>query len=106
VAQIPAPNLRVRLKRFFVTSILTVVGAAAITFIVDYAIFRLRVAANWNPYGSVIVDHYDAIPQKSGKTQFIFDPPAPQTCVHALFPHAGSLPCWYLSRHPEQRTNY
>jgi hypothetical protein len=25
--------------------------------------------------------------------------------VHALFPHAGALPCWYLSRHPEQRTD-
>jgi len=43
--------------------------------------------------------------QKNGKTQFIFDPPAPETCVHALFPHAGMQPCWYLSRHPEQRTN-
>jgi hypothetical protein len=111
VSQFPAPNLpvanlRVRLRRFFVASILTIAGAAAISFILDYAVFRLRVAENWAPYGSVIVEHYDAIPQKSGKTQLIFDPPAPQTCVNALFPHAGDLPCWYLSRHPEQRTSY
>jgi hypothetical protein len=106
VEQIPAPNLRVRLRRFFFASILAIAGIAVLSFVLDYAIFRLRVAANWNPYGSVTVEHYDAIPQKSGKTQFIFDPPQPQTCVHALFPHAGALPCWYLSRHPEQRTNY
>jgi hypothetical protein len=106
VNQPPSPNLRARLRRFFVVSVLTIVGVAAISFILDYAIFRFRVAANWTPYGSVIVEHYDAIPQKSGKTQFIFDPPAPQTCVNALFSHAGDLPCWYLSRHREQRTSY
>ena len=56
-------------------------------------------------YGSVTVNHYYAVLQKNGKTQFIFDPPQAQTCVHALFPHGGWLPCWYLSRHPEQRTD-
>ena len=99
------PNLRVRLKRALLATVLTVVGVAALAFGLDYAVFRLRVAANWNPYGSVTVDHYYAVLQKSGKTEFIFDPPGPQTCVHALFPHEGWLPCWYLSRHPEQRTD-
>lgn len=79
---------------------------AAIAFVLDYTIFRVRVAESWNPYGSVIVTRYDAIPQKSGKTQLIFDPPAAQTCVNSLFPHDGSTPCWYLSRYPEQQTNY
>lgn len=87
------------------TAIVILIGVAALTWITDFAVFKVRVAANWNPYGSVTVDHYYAIPQKSGKTQLIFDPPAPQTCVHAMFPHAGWQPCWYLSRHPEQRTD-
>jgi hypothetical protein len=43
--------------------------------------------------------------QKNGKTQFIFDPPGPESCVNALFPHSGMQPCWYLRRNPEQRTN-
>jgi hypothetical protein len=93
------------LKRFFVGTMVTVAGAAVLVFAADYAVFRVRVAANWNPYGSVTVDHYYAVAQKNGKTQFIFDPPQPQTCVHALLPHAGWQPCWYLSRHPEQRTD-
>ena len=99
------PNLRVRLRRIFVAVILTVVGAAVLAYGLDYAVFRVRAAINRNAYGSVTVNHYYAVLQKNGKTQFIFDPPQAQTCVHALFPHAGWLPCWYLSRHPEQRTD-
>jgi hypothetical protein len=76
-----------------------------LAFGIDSGLFRLRVAANRNPYDSVMVRHSYAVQQKNGKTQFIFDPPAPERCVHALFPHSGMQPCWYLSRHPEQRTN-
>jgi hypothetical protein len=85
--------------------VLFVLATALISFGVDFAIFRVRVAANRNPYGSVVVTRYYAVLQKNGKTQFIFDPPAPEPCVHALFPHSDVLPCWYLNRHPEQRTN-
>ena len=86
-------------------TILALLAFAVLAFGSDWAMYRIRVAANWNAYGSVTVNHYDAILQKNGKTTFIFDPPAPQTCVNALFPHAGYLPCWYLSRHPDQVTN-
>jgi hypothetical protein len=71
----------------------------------DFGLFRVRVAANRDPYGSVVVRRTYAVLQKNGKTQFIFDPPAPENCVNALFPHSGMQPCWYLRRHPEQRTN-
>ena len=98
-------NLRARLQRFFLYTILSLIGAAVLAFVVDFLVFRLRVAANWSPYGSVTVSHYYAVAQKNGKTQFIFDPPQPWTCVHALFPRDGSLPCWYLDHHPEQRTD-
>ena len=97
--------LRVRLRRLFVAAILYMVGAAALAFGLDWAIFRIRVAANWNAYGSVTVDHYYAVAQKNGKTNFIFDPPGPQVCVNAVLPHAGDFPCWYLRRNPEQVTN-
>jgi len=86
-------------------AILMLLAAVALTFAVDLAIFRVRVAANWNPYGSVTVDHYYAVGEKSGKTEFMFDPPQNQPCSHSLFPQSGYQPCWYLSRHPEQRTN-
>jgi len=101
----PAPNLRTRLLRIFVAAIALVVGASALAFGLDYAVFRLRVAANRNAYGAVTVNHYTAVLQKNGKTTLTFDPPTPWTCVNSLFPHQGWLPCWYLSRHPDQRTD-
>ncbi len=100
-----AAKLRERLRRVFVGIVVCGLGAAVLTFGVDLGLFRLRVAAQRNPYGSVVVSRSYAVLQKNGKTQFIFDPPTPETCVKALFPHSGMQPCWYLSRHPEQRTN-
>ena len=100
-----AAKLRERLRRIFVGMVVCGMGAAILTFGVDLGLFRLRIAARRNPYGSVVVRRSYAVQQKNGKTQFIFDPPAPETCVKALFPHSGLLPCWFLSRYPEQRTN-
>jgi hypothetical protein len=98
-------KLRELLRRIFLGVMLSMLGTVFVTFGVDFGLLRLRVALNREPYGSVVVSHYYAVQQKNGKTQFIFDPPAAQTCVNALYPHAGMQPCWYLRRHPEQRTN-
>lgn len=100
-----AAKLRDRLRRIFLGTVVFALGTAILTFGVDLGLFRLRAAAQRNPYGSVVVSRSYAVLQKNGKTQFIFDPPTPETCVKALFPHSGMQPCWYLSRHPEQRTN-
>jgi len=94
-----------KLKRVLGIAVLGMAVVAAVVYVLDYGVFRIRVAANWNPYGSVTVDPYYAVAQKSGKTQFIFQEPQPQTCIHALLPHSGFSPCWYLSRHPEPRTD-
>jgi len=97
--------LRERLRRIFLGGVLLLLAIAILTYGIDFALFRARVAANRNPYGSVVVRHYYSVAQKNGRTQFIFDPPAAESCVNSLFPHAGLQPCWYLSRHPERRTD-
>jgi hypothetical protein len=97
--------VRARIKRGFILSLLAVIGTAALAFALDFLVFEIRVMAKYSPYGSVVVNPYYAVLMKDGKTQFIFNPSYPQTCVNALFPHAGSLPCWYLSRHPDRRTD-
>jgi hypothetical protein len=99
-----AAKLREQVRRIFLGILLFTLSTAILTFVIDLGLFRLRVALNRNPYGSVVVTHSYAVMQKNGKTQFIFDPPAPETCVHALFPHSEMQPCWYLNRHREQRT--
>jgi hypothetical protein len=92
------------LKRLLVVMLLSLVTLTIVAYIVDFAIFRYRVAAN-HAFGQVTVTSYDAVQQKNGKTEFLFDPPQAQTCVNSLFPRAGYLPCWYLERHPERRTD-
>jgi hypothetical protein len=93
------------LKRLIVVGLSVVLCGTLLAYAVDYIVFRYRVAANRHPFGQMTVSSYDAVKQKNGKTEFIFNPPEQQTCVHAVFPHAGFVPCWYLQRHTEPRTN-
>ena len=75
-------------------------------YVVDDLFVRFRIPPRQQPFGTVTVERYDAIPEKNGKVEFGFEPPVQQTCVRSLFPHLGYPPCWYLSRHAEQRINY
>jgi hypothetical protein len=69
----------------------------------DFLLLRYRITTNHGPFGTVTVRPYYAVPQKNHKTEFLFDEPQDQTCVHSLFPHLGDQPCWYLSTHKDQR---
>lgn len=87
------------IKRLFIGIVLTV----AAIYLVDYAVLRFRIATNHDPFGTVTVRPYYAVPQKNHKTEFLFDDPQNETCVHSLFPHSGDSPCWYLDKHREKR---
>ena len=97
-------RIRHFLKRLLGVTLLSVAGVSLVAYAVDYGVFRYRVGTN-RAFGQVTVTSYDAVQQKNGKTEFLFDPPQAQTCVNSLFPRAGYVPCWYLQRHTEQRTN-
>jgi hypothetical protein len=104
VSAVLSVRIRSFLKRLVVVTILSAAGVTLIAYGVDYGVFRSRMAAN-EGFGQVTINRYDAVEQKSGKTVFLFEPPQAQTCVNSLFPRAGYLPCWYLRRHSEQRTD-
>ena len=91
------------IARFLRRAVVTALIVIACVYAVDFAIVRIRMASKSSVFGSVAVRPYYAVPQKNKKTEFIFDDPQEQTCVHALFPQAGNMPCWYLARHSEQR---
>jgi len=103
------PVFRARIKYFLKCAIFvglsSALGLTLLTYAADYGVFRYRVATNRHPFSQITVTSYDAVLQKNGKTEFLFNPPEAQTCVNALFPRAGYVPCWYLQRHTEQRTN-
>jgi hypothetical protein len=105
VTPVLSDGIKRRLKRVIVIGITSALGLTALAYAVDYSVFRYRISTNRQPFGQITVMSYDAIPQKSGRTQFIFNPPQAQTCANALFPQGGYVPCWYLQRHTEQRTD-
>jgi hypothetical protein len=73
----------------------------------DYLYVRLRIALPQLGKGldSVHMERLYAIPLKSGKLEYDFDPQQPEVtlpCVRSLFPHMGYRPCWYLKRQSEK----
>ncbi|MGB8473848.1 MAG: hypothetical protein WCE61_07180 [Candidatus Acidiferrum sp.] len=92
-------TLRVLTKRVLIAVIL----AAALVYAGDFVYFRVRMMHPKadDPLETVTALRVLAIEQKGGKTEYTIDQREPQqtaVCVHAIFPHAGDLPCWYLKR--------
>jgi hypothetical protein len=85
--------------------LIALVSLAAVYAADDLSV-RYRIPRSRQLLGSVTIQRYDAISEKNNKTEFVFEEPVVQTCVRSLFPHLGYQPCWYLSRHSEQRINY
>jgi hypothetical protein len=93
------------LRRVLGIAALFLCGLLSIAYAADYLSVRYRIPGNREQFGTVTVRRYDAVQEKNGKTEFLFNPPEAQTCVRSLFPHFGYTPCWYLQRHTEQRTD-
>jgi len=90
---------RIIVKRILVAAVL----AIALVYAVDFASVRVRMMrpSPGNPFETVTALRILAIGQKGGKTEYTVDQLQPQQtaeCVHALFPHNGDPPCWYLKR--------
>ena len=79
-------------------------GLAAVSvcfYLVDYAFLRILMLhpTPSSPFESMTRTRILAIPQKNGKLDYQIDqlqPVETLNCVHTLFPHSGSPPCWYL----------
>jgi hypothetical protein len=96
-------NGRALVKRVVLRALLGLVFIVCAAYLSDFLVLRWKYFGKHNPTGTVIVKPYFAVPRKDGRTEFMFDDPKEQTCVHSLFPHSGFSPCWYLSRHKEKR---
>jgi len=76
---------------------------AAMVYGGDWLVVRYRNWRHRDIFGSISVTQVYVIHEKNGKTQYQYVPPQDQVCVHALFPHFGYSPCWYVSRHAEKQ---
>lgn len=80
-----------------------VILMAALLYAGDDLLVRWKMAypKAGEAFGTVHMERLYAIPQKNGKIEYEFDAQQPEVttpCVHALFPHMGNSPCWYLRR--------
>jgi hypothetical protein len=91
-----------RAFRLLKLALVVVILLLVAVYVGDYAVVRVRIAKNRDPYGAVLVRRLYAVTMKNGKPEYFFEPPADQTCVHSLFPHFGYPPCWYLRRRTTQ----
>jgi hypothetical protein len=80
--------------------------AAALVYAADAAWVRLRRANHHDPTSAVQVRVMLAVPQKSGRVEFIPGGTETKSCVHALFPHLGLDPCWYVERHTRKQVDF
>ena len=90
--------------RVLVAAIVILVVAGALSYVGDFMVLQRRSAAG-TAVGQVTVRPYYAVKLKNGKTEFMFQEPRSEKCVNALFPHQNMIPCWYIRRNPERRTD-
>lgn len=92
-----------RLSNIFKRTVVGIVVAFVVVFVLDYALLRARMMFPklGDATGTVKMTRLYAIPQKSGRVEYELDANQPEVmtpCVHSLFPHMGNSPCWYLQQ--------
>ncbi|HEY4381024.1 MAG TPA: hypothetical protein VGN01_11815 [Acidobacteriaceae bacterium] len=86
------------MKRILGLTVVGLLGALAVLYVGDWAVWRVRVAKG-NGMGTVTVNRVLVTPLKGNKEEYDFDGSADVDCSRSLFPQAGSGACWWLARH-------
>jgi hypothetical protein len=91
--------MAIQLKRIFGKALLGAVGALAVVYVGDWAVWRARVAMG-SGMGSAWVGTMIVTPLKGNKEEYDWGGTAVVVCSRSLFPQAGSGACWWLAQHP------
>jgi hypothetical protein len=81
-------------------------AAAGAAYAADASWVWLRATARGAPTRTVRIHLMLAVPQKGNRVEYIPGGTTTESCVVALFPHAGLAPCWYLERHTRREVDY
>lgn len=73
--------------------------AAIVSWLADWAIFRIR-AAHGDALQTMQIQEYLSTSLKGNKDELDYMGVQPMSCARSLYPHAGAPPCWWLRRHP------
>jgi hypothetical protein len=91
------------MKHYFIRIVVVLIAAAVLAYAADFAVLKIRIATNNNPYGTVTVRSYYSIAKKNSKVEYDYIGAEDETCTHSLFPQSGHNPCWYARSHTERK---
>jgi hypothetical protein len=80
--------------RWLGNALLWLAAAAAVLYIVDWAVWRVR-----GGMGTVAVNRVVVAPLKGNKEEYYADGTATVSCSQSIFPQAGAGACWWIQRH-------
>jgi hypothetical protein len=90
------------MRSFVKTALWGCLGLAGIGALL-YAADDLSARFRGQPTQQMKVDRYYADMNRWNQVEYSVGAPVMQTCLDALLPHFGYLPCWYLRRHTLQQ---
>jgi hypothetical protein len=93
---------------FFRWALRVLIGAvilAAVSYVLDFTIWRLRVAAHGG-MGTVTVNRVVAAELKDSKEDYYYDGTQDVPCSRSIFPQGGFNACWWQQRHHEVIDRY
>jgi len=82
--------------------LVVVIATCALVYAGDGIVLKIR-EGKGSAQGSMVVNSSYVVHQKSGKLEYLFDPPQTMPCTNSLFPHYGKPACWWLARHTDQQ---
>jgi hypothetical protein len=74
-------------------------------YLADDLALRYRTATRGDGLLEEVTFYYATL-LKNGRVEVFYDQPQTEVCIHALFPHLGSRPCWYVVRHTVRRIGF
>ncbi|HTX77104.1 MAG TPA: hypothetical protein VMD29_12925 [Terracidiphilus sp.] len=94
------------MMRWLRAAVMALLALAALSFLVDFAVFRLR----GSPQQKLKVSHFISVPLNGGpnenKQEIDYTGSEETPCSITLYPQGGMAPCWYLRKHLNQVTTY
>ncbi len=91
-------DVELTMKWILARALVGLVVAAAVVYLGDWAVWRVRVALGGG-MGTVEVSRFVVASLKGNKEEYYPDGSATVDCSRSLFPQAGSGACWWLERH-------
>ena len=79
--------------------LVVVAALLALVYVVDDLAVRYRLTRGSADDPLDVVSVYYATRLKHTSIEIFYNQPVNETCVRAVFPHLGHVPCWYLRRH-------